>query len=76
MQVFQEDLSEYPGNGWSLLGMAQASVNVTAGQQGGQSRDWEAEHAAAWQHADSALASPCLSFSVPFSSRHSALKLV
>ena len=72
VQAFQEDLEEYPSNGWSLLGLAQAA-NLSGSAQAASK--WAAAHEAAWQHADRALSSPCLSFAVPFSERSSALQL-
>ena len=60
--VFQEDLEQHPGNGWSLLGLLQVFEQLS--KQGSSDvnldvKEVQQRHKAAWQYAEVNLTSPC-----------------
>lgn len=56
LEVFQEDLTVFPENGWSLLGASRAAKAL--GQEG-MSAEYFERAQVAWQNADGPLESPC-----------------
>lgn len=53
--VYREDLRQWPGNGWSLYGLAQSLK-----AQGKDAAQAERDFATAWKHADVEVNSSCL----------------
>lgn len=56
-QVYRDDLARWPGNGWSLYGLARA---LKLQQRDAEAAAAEQQFKAAWRHADFELKSSCL----------------
>lgn len=55
-RVYREDLEKWPGNGWSLFGLAHS---LKAQGKTAEAEKAFAAHEAAWQHADNPLRTTC-----------------
>ena len=56
LEVFQQDLLQYPENGWSLYG---AELALRALKRDSDADEYRNRFVAAWQFADVELTSPC-----------------